>query len=130
MGVLAAGSLRQVSPYVRTYTTPSGTTGVQVVTKRRGKRSFAHVGSAHDAAELEVLKARAERIARGGQQALDLQSLDGASPPTAGVPGAGGRAGARQAQPCFAGRAERGLRSSRPTRSVGIERSCSWRWLA
>ena len=78
-----------VSPYVRVYTTPSGATGVQVVTKRHGKRSFRHVGSAHDAAELEVLRARAEQIAAGGQQALDLDALGGSQAPGAGMPGAG-----------------------------------------
>lgn len=62
---------------------------MQVVTKRRGKRSFTHVGSAHDAAELEVLGARAERITAGGQQALDLESLAGPARPAAGAPGAG-----------------------------------------
>ena len=31
---------------MRIYTTPSGATGVQVVTKRQGERSFVHVGSA------------------------------------------------------------------------------------
>lgn len=74
---------------MRIYTTPSGATGVQVVTKRRGKRSFVHVGSAHDAAELEVLRARAEQIAAGGQQALGLGSLTGQVRPAAGASGAG-----------------------------------------
>ena len=55
-------------PSISTFQTSSGTTAVKVVFKRRGKRSFAHVGSVHDAAELEVLMAQAERIVAGGQQ--------------------------------------------------------------
>lgn len=78
-----------MGPSISTYRTSSGATAVKVVFKRNGKRSFTHVGSAHDAAELEVLKARAERIAAGGQQALDLESLTGPAKAAAPAPGQG-----------------------------------------
>jgi hypothetical protein len=46
-----------VSPYPRTVTTASGATAVQIVySSRRGSRDIEHIGSAHDEAELEVLK--------------------------------------------------------------------------
>jgi hypothetical protein len=47
-----------VSPYVRTMKTASGAAAVQIVySSRRGARDIEHIGSAHDEAELEVLKA-------------------------------------------------------------------------
>jgi Transposase DDE domain len=51
--------------YVRTVRTASGATAVQIVhAKRRGARRMEHVGSAHDAQELEALKtAAAQRLA-------------------------------------------------------------------
>jgi hypothetical protein len=46
-------------PYVRTVKTASEATAVQVVwSSRRGSREIEHLGSAHDEAELEVLKGR------------------------------------------------------------------------
>ena len=54
-------------PYVRTVKTTSGATAVQIVwSSRRGSREIEHLGSAHDEAELEALKAAArQRIAAG-----------------------------------------------------------------
>jgi hypothetical protein len=49
-----------VAAYVRTVKTASGATAVQVVhSSRRGARDIDHLGSAHEDAELEVLKAAA-----------------------------------------------------------------------
>jgi hypothetical protein len=52
---------------VRSVKTTSGATAVQVVwSSRRGSREIEHIGSAHDDAELEALKAAAgQRIAAG-----------------------------------------------------------------
>ncbi len=51
-----------MSPYVRTVKTASGATAVQIVhLSRRGSRDIERIGSAHDDAELEVLKAAAAR---------------------------------------------------------------------
>jgi hypothetical protein len=59
--------------YVRTVKTASGATAVQVVhSSRRGSRDIEHVGSAHDDAELEALKAAARARIAGGQGELDL----------------------------------------------------------
>ena len=60
--------------YIRTVKTVSGATTVQVVwSSRRGSRSIEQIGSAHDEAELEALKAVAcERMA-AGQGELDLR---------------------------------------------------------
>jgi Transposase DDE domain len=59
--------------YVRTVRTASGATAVQVVySMRRGSRSLEHVGSAHDEAELEALKAAANQRLAQGQQEFDL----------------------------------------------------------
>jgi hypothetical protein len=57
--------------------TSSGATAVQIVwSSRRGSRSIEHLGSAHDDAQLEVLKAAgAQRLAEG-QQVLDLGLAD------------------------------------------------------
>jgi len=44
-------------PYVRTVKTASGATAVQIVySSHRGSRDIEHIGSAHDDAELELLK--------------------------------------------------------------------------
>jgi hypothetical protein len=52
-----------MSPYVRTVSKPNGATAVQVVLSRRGgKVRLRHVGTAHDEAELALLKAQAELI--------------------------------------------------------------------
>jgi hypothetical protein len=54
-------------PYVRTVKTKSGATAVQVVySSRRGSREIEHLGSAHDEAELEALKAAARQSSAGG----------------------------------------------------------------
>jgi hypothetical protein len=76
--------------YVRTVKTASGATAVQVVhSTRRGSRDIEHIGSAHDDAELEVLKAAARQRLHAGQRELDL-GLGGA----AGAGWAAGHAGA------------------------------------
>jgi hypothetical protein len=62
---------------MRTRTT-SGATAVQVVwSSRRGSREIEHLGSAHDEAELESLKAAAQQRTAAGQQELD-QGLESA----------------------------------------------------
>jgi hypothetical protein len=69
-------------PYVRTVKTTSGAIAVQVVwSSRRGARQIEHLGSAHDEAELEALKAAAQQRIIAGQGELDL-GLD----PAAGGP--------------------------------------------
>jgi len=66
--------------YVRTVKTASGATAVQVVwSSRRGSRDIEHIGSAHDEAELEALKAAARERIAAGQGELDL-GLDGPGP--------------------------------------------------
>jgi Transposase DDE domain len=66
--------------YVRTVKTASGATAVQVVwSSRRGSRNIEHIGSAHDEAELEALKAAARERMAAGQAELDL-GLDGLGP--------------------------------------------------
>ena len=59
--------------YVRTVKTSSGATAVQIVwSSRRGSRSIEHLGSAHDEAQVEALKAAAAQRLAEGQGALDL----------------------------------------------------------
>jgi Transposase DDE domain len=59
--------------YVRTVKTASGATAVQIVySSRRGSRDIEHIGSAHDDAELELLKAAARQRMTAGQGVLDL----------------------------------------------------------
>ena len=59
--------------YVRTVRTASGAQAVQIVHgSRRGARTIEHVGSAHDEAELEALKAAARQRLAAGQGELDL----------------------------------------------------------
>jgi hypothetical protein len=59
--------------YVRTVKTASGATAVQIVhSTRRGSRDIEHVGSAHDDAELEALKAAARQRLAAGQGELDF----------------------------------------------------------
>ena len=59
--------------YVRTVKTASGAIAVQIVwSTRRGSRQIEHLGSAHDDAELEALKAAAHQRLADGQGALDL----------------------------------------------------------
>jgi hypothetical protein len=67
-------------PYVRTVKTASGATAVQIVhSSRRGSRDIEHIGSAHDEAELELLKAAARQRIAAGQGELDL-GLDTGAP--------------------------------------------------
>jgi hypothetical protein len=62
-----------VPPYVRTVKTSSGATAVQIVySSRRGSRDIEHLGSAHDDAEVELLKAAARQKLAAGQGELDL----------------------------------------------------------
>lgn len=62
-----------MAPYVRTVKTASGATAVQIVySSRRGSRDIEHIGSAHDDAQLEILKAAARQRMAGGQGELDL----------------------------------------------------------
>jgi hypothetical protein len=77
-----------VAAHVRTVKAASGATAVQIVhSSRRGAQDIEHLGSAHDDAELEVLKAAARYRLTAGQAELDL-GLDFA----AAMP-AGGRGG-------------------------------------
>jgi hypothetical protein len=58
-------------PYVRTVRTASGATAVQVVYfSQRGARESGHLGSTHDEAEPEALKAAQQRLA-AAQSVLD-----------------------------------------------------------
>ena len=60
-------------PYVRTVKTKSGATAVQIVwSSQRGSREIEHLGSAHDGAGLETLKAAARQRIAAGQAELDL----------------------------------------------------------
>jgi hypothetical protein len=72
-----------MSPYVRTAKTSSGAT-VQIVSSfRRGSRETEHLGSAHDDAELELLKAAArQRLAARAVMICWTHAL-----PRAGRPG-------------------------------------------
>jgi hypothetical protein len=55
-------------PYVRTVRTASGAIAVQIVySYHRGSRQIEHIGSAHDDAELELLKAVARQRLAAGQ---------------------------------------------------------------
>lgn len=59
--------------YVRIVKTASGATAVQIVwSSRKGSRQIEHLGSAHDEAQLEALKAAATQRLAAGQQSLDL----------------------------------------------------------
>src|SRR5215210_1543554 len=59
--------------YVRTVKTASGATGVQIVwSSRRGARRIEHIGSGHDEAEVEALRAAARQRLAGGQTELEL----------------------------------------------------------
>jgi hypothetical protein len=72
---------------VRTVKTASGARAVQVVySSRRGSRDIEHIGSAHDDAELEMLKAVARQRLAAGQGELDL-GLGPAEPARDGVGG-------------------------------------------
>jgi len=70
-----------VVAYVRTVRTASGATAVQIVySMRRGSRRIEHLGSGHDDAEVEALKAAARQRLAAGQAVLDLD-VDGAGSP-------------------------------------------------
>jgi hypothetical protein len=70
-----------VAPYVRTVKTGSGATAVQIVhSTRRGSRDIEHIGSAHDDARVELLKAAAAQRLVAGQGELDLQLQPGDAP--------------------------------------------------
>jgi Transposase DDE domain len=59
--------------YIRTVKTASRATAVQIVhSNRRGSRDIEHIGSAHTAEEVEVLKAVARQRLHVGQDTLDL----------------------------------------------------------
>jgi hypothetical protein len=99
-------------PYVRTVRTASGATAVQIVFSfSRGSRKIEHLGSAHDEARLELLKAAARQRLAAGQGELDL-----------GLPGQDGRgvmrAGAVDRGSC--GQDRRG--SLNATVPVGLDR--------
>jgi hypothetical protein len=70
--------------YVRTVRTASGATAVQIVySSRRGSRDIEHIGSAHDEAELEILKVAARQRLAAGQGELELgldAGADGGGP--------------------------------------------------
>jgi hypothetical protein len=69
-------------PYVRTVKTKSCATAVQVVwSSRRGSREIEHIGSGHDEAELEALRAAAGQRIAAGQLELDLGLEAGPSGP-------------------------------------------------
>ena len=62
-----------MSPYLRTVKTSSGATAVQIVhSSHYGSRDIEHIGSAHDEAGLELLKAAARQRLAAGQGVLDL----------------------------------------------------------
>jgi len=66
-----------MSPYVRTVRTASGARAVQIVhSSRKGARSIEHIGSAHDDAELAVLKEVARQRLNAGQLSFDLAGLN------------------------------------------------------
>jgi hypothetical protein len=68
-----------VSPYLRTVKTSSGATAVQIVhSSHRGSRDIEHLGSAHTAAEVELLKAAGRQKLAAGQGELDLGLQAGA----------------------------------------------------
>jgi hypothetical protein len=59
--------------YVRTVRTASGATAVQIVhANRRGSRDIEHIGSAHTAEDLEVLKAAARQQLHVDHDTLDF----------------------------------------------------------
>ena len=68
-------------PYVRTVKTKSGATAV-VWSSRRGSGMIEHIGSAHDDAELEALKAAGQQRVAVGQLELGL----GLEPASSGPP--------------------------------------------
>ena len=77
---LIAGPQAGPVPYVRTVKTASGAMAVQIVHSfHRGSRDIEHIGSAHDDAGVELLKAAARQRPTAGQLELDL-GIDGPGP--------------------------------------------------
>jgi len=73
---------------MRTVKTTSGVIAVQVVwSSRRGSRETEHLGSAHDEAELEALKAAAQQRTAAGQLELALGLEPARIPRALGVTG-------------------------------------------
>jgi hypothetical protein len=59
--------------YIRTVTTASKATAVQIVhSSRKGSRDIEHIGSAHTAEDVEVLKAVARQRLHANQDTLDF----------------------------------------------------------
>jgi hypothetical protein len=76
-----------VCAYVRTVKTSSGATAVQIVhSSHRGSRDIEHLGSAHDGAGVELLKAAARQRLAAGQGELDL-GLEATGPARQGAGG-------------------------------------------
>ena len=74
-----------MAPYVRTVKTASGATAVQIVHgSHRGSRDIEHIGSAHDDAQLALLKAAARQRMAAGQLEFDLGLDAGASESSGG----------------------------------------------
>ena len=66
-----------MSPCARTVRTASGARAVQIAhSSRKGARSIEHVGSAHDDAELAMLKEVARQRLNAGQLSFDLPGLN------------------------------------------------------
>jgi hypothetical protein len=60
-------------PHIRTVKTASGARAVQIVySRRKGSRRIEHIGSAHDAVALELLKAAARQRMAAGQGELPI----------------------------------------------------------
>lgn len=60
--------------YVRTVTTASGATAVQIVwSSHRGSRQIEHIGSAHDQAGVDLLKASARQRINQSQDQLPFE---------------------------------------------------------
>jgi len=73
--------------YVRTVKTASGAVAVQIVhSNRRGSREIEHIGSAHNPAEVEVLKTVAQQRLHANQDSFDFDDgqVDAAEAPIVG----------------------------------------------
>ena len=107
---------------MRTVKTTSGATAVQVVwSSRRGSREIERLGSAHDEAELEALKAAAQQRIAAGQLELGL-GLGGPGP-SGPLPITSSR------MSHLVDALERGYRVLGPgTRRAGTRSSGTWCW--
>jgi hypothetical protein len=66
-------ALPMVVAYIRTVTTASNAIAVQIVhSSRKGSREIEHIGSAHTAEDVEVLKAVARQRLHANQDSLDF----------------------------------------------------------